>query len=292
MTTAYSYNSSVKSNTSDELINTYFIRPIAGLFVRLLYHTRITPNQVTFASTLVGFVAVAYYLDGSAGHNLVAGLSITLKDILDSADGQLARAKSQYSRRGRFLDSIGDFFVNAFAFAAITIALFREYHSLWTIILGALAFLGLTLRVSYHVFYQASFLHLHDRYNVNRVTEEIREEDLRQDGITLLLQQLFQLLYGWQDSLMKRIDTWSRDGLSHSQRNDNLWFGDKIALRISGLMGLGTELFLLTVCSVINTMEDYLYLNIGLMNGLWLIAVLYRRRLSGRILTVQASRVL
>jgi phosphatidylglycerophosphate synthase len=32
----------------------------------------------------------------------VAGLCMTLKDLLDSADGQLARAKQMYSRFGRF----------------------------------------------------------------------------------------------------------------------------------------------------------------------------------------------
>lgn len=291
MTTEYTYSSSIKSTTSDELINTYFIRPIAGQIVRLLYHTRITPNQVTIASTLAGFVAAAHYLQGTAEHNLVAGLFITLKDILDSADGQLARAKNQYSRRGRFLDSIGDLFVNAFVCGAITLALSHVYHSLWTIILGTLAFLGLTLRVSYHVFYQTSFLHLQDRYNVNRLTEEIRDDDLRQDRVTLVLQQLFQLLYGWQDSLMKTIDAWSRDGLSPSQLHDVLWYGDKVGLRISGLMGLGTELFLLTLCSVTNTMEGYLYLNVGVMNGVWLIGVLYRKKLTGRILTAQNPRV-
>lgn len=286
---AYTYSSSIKSTVSDELINTYFIRPIAGLIVRILYHTRITPNQVTITSTLVGFVAAAHYLSGTEGHNLAAGLFITLKDILDSADGQLARAKNQYSRQGRFLDSIGDFFVNAFVFAAISIALFQIHHSLWAFILGALAFFGLTLRVSYHVFYQTSFLHLHDRYTVNRVTEEIREGDLRQDRITLALQQLFQLLYGWQDSLMKTIDGWSRNGLFHSELHDVLWHGDRLSLRISGLLGLGTELFLLAVCSVTNTMEEYLFLNVGVMNGVWLIGVLYRRRLAERILTAQNS---
>ena len=291
MTTGYKYSSSIKSTASDELINTYFIRPLAGLIVRFLYHTRITPNQVTVGSTLVGVVAAAFYLNGTAAHNLAAGFLITLKDILDSADGQLARAKNQYSRRGRFLDSIGDFVVNALVFAAISIVLFQSSHSFWTIVIGVVAFLSLTLRVSYHVFYQTAFLHLHVSYEVNRLTEEVREEDLHQDRTTLTLQRIFQLLYGWQDLLMQNIDAWCRKGLPYSPYNNDSWYADKVGLRISGLMGLGTELFLLMVCSVTNMVEPYLYLNLGLMNGVWLIAVWYRRRLANRITIAQSSRV-
>lgn len=292
MTPEYTYSSSIKSNASDELINTYFIRPLAGIIVRVFYYTRITPNQVTLFSTLAGFVAASFYLNGTAASNLAAGLLITLKDILDSADGQLARAKNQFSRRGRFLDSIGDLLVNGFVFAAISIALSQSSFSLAIFLLGAVSFLSLTLRVSYHVFYQTSFLHRQSSYTINRVTEEIREEDLRQDRATLILQQLFQLLYGWQDVLMKQIDMWCRGGLEHSSHNDDCWYGDKAGLRISGLMGLGTELFLLTLSSVFNTLEEYLYFNVVLMNGVWLASVVYRRRLSKRMLKSRSSRLL
>ena len=117
MSRNYSYRESIKSDKSDELINTYLLRPIAGIIVWVLYYTPITPNQVTIASILSGIIASIFYLRGTAGSFIVAGLLITLKDILDSADGQLARAKTTTKWFGRFLDSIGDFIVNAAVFA-------------------------------------------------------------------------------------------------------------------------------------------------------------------------------
>ena len=123
---AYAYRSSLKSDFSDELINTYLLRPIAGLIVRLLYPTPVTPNQVTIASTVAGIVAAFFYLDGTPGAVVAAGLLVTLKDLLDSADGQLARAKGTYSRIGRFLDSIGDFVVDAAVFGAIGALIGKE----------------------------------------------------------------------------------------------------------------------------------------------------------------------
>ncbi|MBI5473694.1 MAG: CDP-alcohol phosphatidyltransferase family protein [Ignavibacteriae bacterium] len=285
MTTKYSYASSVKSNVSDELINTYLIRPLAGIVVRVLFSTPITPNQVTLFSTLVGIAAAGFYFTGGATHAIVAGLLITLKDILDSADGQLARAKQQFSRAGRFLDSIGDLVVNVLVFAAIAYALSRPDSSLVAILLGILGFLGSTLRVSYHVFYHTSFLHQQELYQTNRITEEIQREDLHSDALTLRLQRIFLFFYGWQDRLMMRIDAWCRSGIDQPPETPRTWYADKTGLRLSGLMGLGTELFLLMLFSVANKLEAYLIFNVLVLNGLWAGAVVYRRWILRRRIT-------
>lgn len=275
--TPYSYKTSVKSDVSDELINTYLVRPLAGLLVSVLYRTPITPNQVTVAATLVGLLSALLYSSGSVLLTVAAGILLWMKDLLDSADGQLARAKQLYSRSGRFLDSIGDFVVNAFVFAAITIVLFTQTGSVILIVLGIAGFAGITLRVSYHVFYQVSYLHLEESYALNRTSEEIREEDLRADRFTVRLQYVFQFLYGLQDRLMERLDSWCREGLPWTEDTPRQWFGDLIGLRMSGFLGMGTELFVLAVFSVMDQLEWYLYFNVCLQNGLWLATVLYRR---------------
>jgi phosphatidylglycerophosphate synthase len=269
----YSYSLSTKSDQSDELINTYLIRPVAGVFVRFLFPTRVTPNQVTVSATVVGcFSALCYFAGGTTAY-VAGGLLLSLKDTLDAADGQLARARQQFSRRGRFLDSIGDILVNALVFVGIATSQHAAGVSGWIFPIACIAFLSLSLRVSYHVFYQTSFLHSQKRYEVNRTTEEILIEDM-DDPVALRLQRVFQLLYGWQDRIMVWLDGWSRkrDGMS-----DDGWFGDPVALRWSGLLGLGTELFLLTVCSLLNSLKVYLFINIAVMNGVWIGCIMYRR---------------
>jgi hypothetical protein len=278
----YLYTQSLKSDFSDELINTYILRPIAGLLVRVLYPTRIIPNQVTIAAIAVGTCAAFFYAIGDNVSTILAGILVTMKDLLDSADGQLARAKNLYSRRGRFIDSIGDFIVDLLIFGAITLALCRSEYSLQTILLGVAGLLGITLRVSYHVFYHVSYLHLEDLYQMNRLLEDIREEDLRSDPVALRLQRIFLLIYAWQDRLMCRIDAWSKSPLERlaaaaRQQRDRFWYSDRIGLLFSGFLGLGTELALLTVCSLFNTLELYLWLNLSLMNLVWILTVLYRR---------------
>lgn len=135
--------------------------------------------------------------------------------------------------------------------------------------------------------HHVNFLHLQNIYTTNRITEEVQKEDTKIGGIELTLQHIFQLIYGWQDRLMVQIDQWcARQTLRRFPRTKldepsqdffRSWYSDTIALRISGFIGLGTELFLLMLCSVFNQLELYLYLNLFLMNGILLICILYRR---------------
>ena len=67
----YSYRDSVKSDKSDELINTYLLRPIAGVIVWALYYTPITPNQVTIISILSGIIAAFFYLKEQQARSLL-----------------------------------------------------------------------------------------------------------------------------------------------------------------------------------------------------------------------------
>lgn len=273
----YTYDTSVKSDVSDEWINTRVLRPLAGHLVRRLYRTPVTPNQVTIAAIAVGLIAASLYSLGSTLGTAIAGLLVTCKDILDSADGQLARAKALYSRSGRFLDSIGDIIVNLAVFLAIAHGLNGTGGQAFLFTLSFIAFLGLTLRVSYHVYYQTLYLHLQGSYEANRITEEVRPEDEEGDRVALRLQRIFQVLYGWQDRLMVRIDRWSRHGVADSEMPNRLWYGDEGALRFSGVLGLGTELAILTICSLFDALLVYLYLNVFFLNTVWGLCVLYRR---------------
>jgi len=272
------YKKSLKTDSyrADEVINIYLLRPLASIIVWILYPTSVTPNQVTISAILVGLAAAIAYGKGSTSGIVLGGILIMLKDILDDADGQLARAKQLYSRRGRFLDSIGDVVVNLFVFTAITLTLYQQHPSAFTILLGIASFMGITLRVSYHVFYQVSYLHLEKCYTMNRLTEEITDEDMKGDPIAYRLQQAFTVIYGWQDRLMLKIDRWCR-GRTADDADIARWYGDRIGLRLSGLLGFGTEYAILAICSWTNMLYLYLYINVFIMTGILLISVFYRR---------------
>ncbi len=272
------FRQSLKSDSwfADELINIYLLRPLASLIVWAVYPTGITPNMVSVAAVVIGCAAGWFYCAGTPAFTVAAGVMILLKDIVDDADGQLARAKALYSRRGRFLDSIGDFIVNVAVFAGIGSAMVAMRPGPSAPVMAFLGLAGITLRVSYHVFYQVSFLHTEKRYGLNRIVEGITEEDKRGDRFDYMLQRIFGAIYTWQDRLMLRVDAWCRGG---TVRDELLatWYGDRLGLRLSGLLGFGTEISLLAVCSWFARLELYLWLNLTVMNGIWLAALLYRR---------------
>jgi phosphatidylglycerophosphate synthase len=179
-----------------------------------------------------------------------------------------------YSRAGRFLDSIGDFIVNLAIFAAIAVAMERSGAGPGTVLACALGFLGISLRVSYHVLYQTSYLHLQGSYGLNKVSEELTATDRRQDRRTLALQRIFLLLYGWQDAFVARLDELCRRG--EGQVDEQRWYGDHVAIRCSAFLGIGTELFLVTLFSIADRLDAYLWMNIGGMNLWWGFCVWYR----------------
>ncbi|MGE5315179.1 MAG: CDP-alcohol phosphatidyltransferase family protein [Acidobacteriota bacterium] len=271
------YRASVKSAASDEIINTWLQRPAAAVITYACTFTPVTPNQLTLVSTLFG-IAAGCLLALEQPWLVSAGICAYMKDLFDSADGQLARATGRYSRRGRFLDSIGDFIVNAAVFIGITLLLIHRGMGLSASLAVALTgWLGVNLRVSYQVFYQTQYLHTEGSYFTNRAREDVRPEDeLSGDRAALLLQRIFSVLYGWQDRLVAALDASSQKRAGHPPASD--WYRHPTALRLNSFFGMGTEYTALALCLCFGSIEAYLILTLGVFNLLWAAAVVYRLR--------------
>ncbi|MEI6668949.1 MAG: CDP-alcohol phosphatidyltransferase family protein [Acidobacteriota bacterium] len=93
-------------------VDRFVHRPLGALVVRAVYPTRISPNQITYASFVVGVVAAACFCLPVRGWVVAGACLQLLSNVLDSADGMLARAKGLGSRFGAtldlMLDRIGD----------------------------------------------------------------------------------------------------------------------------------------------------------------------------------------
>ena len=89
--------------------NRFVCRPIAALLVDAVKDTRVTPNQITLASFVVGALSAALIvaLPGHAGL-IVAVLVYQASYVLDCADGMLARWRGIASPAGHLLDFLMD----------------------------------------------------------------------------------------------------------------------------------------------------------------------------------------
>jgi hypothetical protein len=107
--------------------NRYVARPAAAVLLVPLQPSRVTPNQVTFASLIVFAIAAAMLiaLPGRAGL-LWAVLVIELSYVLDCVDGQLARLRGTSTPIGAHLDFLMDELKAFLLVAASGVRLWRE----------------------------------------------------------------------------------------------------------------------------------------------------------------------
>jgi phosphatidylglycerophosphate synthase len=163
-----------KPREVEELVDEYFHRPLAGRVVNLLAPTRITPNQVTLVSGIVGVAAGV--TAGVAAHRpgliLLAGILLFVATVLDCCDGQLARLRRISSTTGAILDGIADYAVGISMGIGGSIYMAAVYGSPWYWLLGLTGLVSTAAQ-------SALFDHAKTRYiaRVGRGYAE-REEDL------------------------------------------------------------------------------------------------------------------
>ncbi len=97
-------HASLKSEDTEEWLDTHFNRPV-GLGIALLCERlRIHPNTVTIVSIFLGLAAGYMFFSTSLECNIAGCLLLASANFLDSADGQLARLTGQKTLTGRILD--------------------------------------------------------------------------------------------------------------------------------------------------------------------------------------------
>lgn len=106
------YRSSLKVIEAEEFTDLLFFRPLAFLFVKLIYPTNLTPNQITLLSLLFGILAGISIAIATLESIFLGAFFLILWTVLDCADGQLARLKKNGTPFGRLLDGIVDYTTN------------------------------------------------------------------------------------------------------------------------------------------------------------------------------------
>jgi len=117
-------------------------RPISLQISRLLAPSRITPNQMSVISILVGIAGGPFFLSSRPSMQTAGALLFLAHSILDGCDGELARLKFQQSRLGGVLDFWGDNLVHAVIFACMAVGWSLAIGALWPLAFGAGAVFG------------------------------------------------------------------------------------------------------------------------------------------------------
>jgi phosphatidylglycerophosphate synthase len=125
------YKKSLKMAEAEEILDLIVYRPLAMIFVRLVYRTPITPNGVTFLSFVAGIVSAWYFAQGTASALMAGGIWFAIANVLDCSDGQLARLQGSGSPLGRLVDGVVDWAISLAIFSGMAIGVQRVTGDPW-----------------------------------------------------------------------------------------------------------------------------------------------------------------
>ncbi len=101
-----SFHSTLKSADTEEWIDLVFYRRVGYRIALLASCLGVSPNQITVVSILLGVASGPLFYRQDLTSNLIGAGLLILANILDSADGQLARLIGKTTRLGRWLDGL------------------------------------------------------------------------------------------------------------------------------------------------------------------------------------------
>lgn len=101
----------------EELADVFFFRPCGWVIARGARAVRATPTHLTIARSVIGIAGGALLYYESPG--LLPFVLLILSEVVDSADGQLARMTGQFTELGRVLDGVGDYVAHGAVYIAI-----------------------------------------------------------------------------------------------------------------------------------------------------------------------------
>jgi phosphatidylglycerophosphate synthase len=118
------------SGKASDGIHTSFNRRLCRPFVRLLSHTPITPNTVTFGGVVVSILSAIAFAHGTYLWSVLGGFLFYVAGLFDEMDGMLARVTFTESPSGTWLEGMADGLSYLLLFGGITIGLSKHYGPL------------------------------------------------------------------------------------------------------------------------------------------------------------------
>jgi phosphatidylglycerophosphate synthase len=99
------FDSRKSQKAVDDIYALVFARPISKRISKVLFNTKITANQVTIFSFFLGVVSGIFLF---FNYNYISAILLYFSFVFDCVDGELARAREQFTRLGLWLESTSD----------------------------------------------------------------------------------------------------------------------------------------------------------------------------------------
>lgn len=282
------YRKSLKMIEVEETLDLVFYRPLAFGFVKLIYNTSLTPNQISYLALTIGVIGGALFSQGTYAASVIAATLLIIYDVLDCSDGQLARMKKNGTLTGRIIDGFSDYIVTVAAYIGIGIGLsLQTGDPVYAWALTAAAGISNAIHAISLDYYRNQFM---DNTlarestlgeNLERFKAEYQNHKSEKGS---LFETLLIYLYLKYSALQIRFapdNTVRFNGKEYYASNKRI-------LHFWTYLGPTTELSFMIVCALFNRLDMYLW-GILLVGNLYLVILYMWQQRINRTLTVIES---
>jgi hypothetical protein len=237
---------------------------------------------------------------GSYTFLFIGALLYFTSNVLDCADGQIARLKKNGTKVGRIVDGFVDYIVSIFVFVGIGIGLTKQYHwhevTLWgnsylhwnpvtyiwvAALLGAISS---AVQAFYFDFYRNKFLEV-VYGKAQNIIEEIKEyEDesarLKAEG-GYIFQRFLIAIYLKYSALQLKIQQDHEESSNEQMPNPKVYYAkNRLLLRLWSYVGSTTHITLCVITALAGNMEAFLIICILPLNLLMLVLSLVQKQVN------------
>ena len=296
------YKASLKAIEVEEVFDLILFRPLAFLFVKATYSTNLTPDMVSVAALLIGCSAGIAFGFGGYTYLAIGAFLYFTSNVLDCADGQIARLKKNGTKVGRIVDGFVDYIVSTFVFVGIGIGLTNQFGDheigLWgnailqwppvtyIWVLSILGGISSAVQAFYFDFYRNKFLEV-VYGKASNIIEEIKEyeqESLRlkdDESGSHFFQRFLISIYLKYSALQLKIQKDHEESQAEQKPNPKVYFGNnRVLLRLWSYVGSTTHITLCVAAALLNNMEAFLIICILPLNLLMIVLFLVQKRVN------------
>ncbi|HAY33097.1 MAG TPA: CDP-alcohol phosphatidyltransferase family protein [Ignavibacteria bacterium] len=277
MTLFSEFKQSLKTVDSEEIIDLYVFRPLSFVFVKLIYNTNVTPNQISIVALIFGIMTGIFYGFADYGFLLLGSLSFFICNTLDCMDGQLARLKKNGTKIGRIIDGFIDYITSISVFLGLGIAMTHLTGNplfSWTLTVTA----GASKALQNMFFDNYRNMYLEYVYQkapgLDEEISEYSEEKKRLESVSgKYIEKLLISSYLSYSEFQKR----STKHIVLDVTPEEYKRKNKLLLRAWSWIGSTTHMAALIIFSIFNRIDLYLIYTVTLGNFIFIILFLIQR---------------
>jgi hypothetical protein len=240
------------------------------------------------------------FLLGTPSALLLGGGLLWSSAILDGADGILARAKLMFSDVGRAIDGVTDAAVAAMTVFAGFYHVWVQFHRPLDLAMMPFALGGSIVQIYLYDFYKEAYLQ-HTNPAWNGVAERVDDVKLRLAGLRAerapWYARFSTLLHvGVLENQMRVVSLTNPAGLrAHlnfpvSDKSVDIYRRHNAGLmQLWAALSLAPHCYLMSICAMFDRLDIYLWLRMVVANLLLVVALLWQRRATRRVLADLAA---